>query len=322
VKLSTLVIILLSITLVITVTFGTYYINNQNPVEKVARAIPSTALQTGPPEFKFAVYGPKEMPLNYPMAVTASGGTIYVSDTDNHQVQVYDYNGKFQRLIGAPEEGKDPLVRTPYGLAVSGGKLFVADLDGHHIAIFGTDGEFQGYFKPQEEGLYRKPGDLKIIDDKMYLTDVIKMKVLVFDLDGKLLLEFGEEGTEPGQFSYPNGVAVDKEGNIFVADSGNNRIQVFDSGGSYLRTIGGEEGRIGSLTTARGIDLDRQGNIYVVTGLLGQVVLFNSDGEERYRIGSRGTEDGQLNLPNGLYIDDNGRLFVTEVGNNRVSVFD
>ena len=47
----------------------------------------------------------------------------------------------------------------------------------------------------------------------------------------------GEAGSDNAHFNLPEGVATDKDGQIYVADSGNNRVQVFDSAGKYLKTI-------------------------------------------------------------------------------------
>ncbi|MDW8275139.1 MAG: 6-bladed beta-propeller, partial [Candidatus Nitrosocaldus sp.] len=54
------------------------------------------------------------------------------------------------------------------------------------------------------------------------------------------LFKFGREGSGDGEFMFPNGVAVDSNGNIIVADTFNNRIQVFDSNGNFLFKFGRE----------------------------------------------------------------------------------
>ncbi|MHB1421013.1 MAG: 6-bladed beta-propeller [Bacillota bacterium] len=321
IKVTTLIISILALALGGTVVYGAFYLRNQNPVQALTENIPIAAVQTGPPEFKFAIYGRDQSPLKYPMDVTENGGNIYVSDTDNSRVEVFDYNGKFVRSIGKKGNSAGEL-QTPYGLAFGQGKLYVADLDRADISMFEPNGKFVGYFENKGKKPYYKPADLVIKDNKLYVADVINMQVYVIDLNGNLLLEIGEEGTGKGQFKYPNGVAVDKDNNIYVADSGNNRVQVFDPQGKYLRTLGGKEGQMGSLTTDRGIVVDKKDRLWVVTGLLGQVKVLNKDtGEEIFQLGSQGTDNGQFNLPNGLYIDGNSRVYISEVGNDRVSVF-
>jgi sugar lactone lactonase YvrE len=51
--------------------------------------------------------------------------------------------------------------------------------------------------------------------------------VQVFDAQGRLLLGFGEQGKRPGQFWIPNGLSIDSNDRLFVADAYNRRIQVF-----------------------------------------------------------------------------------------------
>lgn len=324
VKVKDITIAVLAIGLVGVIGFGYFYLKRTNPVKVIQDTIPIAAPTSRPPGFRFAIYGDEKSPLKYPMAVTAEGGEIYVSDSDNSRVVVFDNNGGVRRLIGAPKKDGETVTKVleyPYGLAVQGDRLYVADLGGSRVAVFRRGGEFVEYLKPKPEGAFYKPADLKIVNDKIYLTDVAKMKVLVLDLEGNVILSFGEEGTGAGQLKYPNGVAVDKDGNLYVADSGNSRLQVFDPQGKYLRTLGGPEKEIGTLTTARGIGLDRNGNLYVVCGLLGQVKVLDPQGKELFQVGSRGSGNGQLGLPNGLFIAGN-RLLVTEVGNDRVSVFE
>ncbi len=64
--------------------------------------------------------------------------------------------------------------------------------------------------------------------------------MLVFDISGNFLFQFGSGGAGPGQFADPWAVDVDSSGNIYVTDNGaNNRIQIFDSSGNYISEFGG-----------------------------------------------------------------------------------
>ena len=53
-----------------------------------------------------------------------------------------------------------------------------------------------------------------------------------FDKNGRFLLSWGSRGSEPGQFNTPHSIAIDAQGNVYVADRGNKRIQVFDNDGT------------------------------------------------------------------------------------------
>ena len=69
-----------------------------------------------------------------------------------------------------------------------------------------------------------------VSDGKVYATDAYQ--VLVFDTQGKLLKQFGRPGTGPDGLDHPNGIAVDRQGRIFVSDSNHNRVTAFSPDGN------------------------------------------------------------------------------------------
>src|SRR5207237_7699383 len=58
-------------------------------------------------------------------------------------------------------------------------------------------------------------------------------RVAKFDKNGKFIKSWGSRGLGPSQFNTVHGIALDAQGNVYVADSGNRRIQVFDSDGTF-----------------------------------------------------------------------------------------
>jgi len=76
-------------------------------------------------------------------------------------------------------------------------------------------------------------------------------------------LSWGSEGTGNGQFNRPYGVAVDSNGNVYVADYGNHRIEKFDSGGGFLTKWGNYGTGDGQFTCPEGVAADSGGNVYV-----------------------------------------------------------
>ena len=70
--------------------------------------------------------------------------------------------------------------------------------------------------------------------DQLYVTDFNEGRILKFDSDGKLLLEWGSKGTLPGQMHNPTGIAIDGDDNVYVTEfSVNMRVQKFDSDGNF-----------------------------------------------------------------------------------------
>ena len=63
--------------------------------------------------------------------------------------------------------------------------------------------------------------------DLVFVVDKTSTNVQVFDKDGKFINKFGSKGKQDGQFNRPEDLAIDPQGNVFVADTGNSRIQVF-----------------------------------------------------------------------------------------------
>jgi tripartite motif-containing protein 71 len=79
---------------------------------------------------------------------------------------------------------------------------------------------------------------------------------------------WGQTGTGDGQFKGPNGIAVDSDGNVFVADSGNARIQKFSSTGQFLGKWGRGGNGDGQFLKPYHIAIDSNNDIYVTEDFL------------------------------------------------------
>lgn len=92
---------------------------------------------------------------------------------------------------------------------------------------------------PPEDGLFRQVTDIAWDrSDNAYISDgYINSRIAKVDKTGQWIKSWGEPGSGPGQFDTPHSIALDAEGNVYVADRGNRRIQVFDGGGKFLRQI-------------------------------------------------------------------------------------
>ncbi len=279
-----------------------------------------------PPVFNYMIYGGfGNDALRKPMDVTMANNMIYVTDTKNYRVQVFDLGGSPMFMFGSRGAGPGQF-QFPYGVtADQKGNVYVADLYNGAISVFDAKGKFVSYFaeKDPADKLIMAPGAIRIVDNKMYVPDIMQCKVLVFDLQGKKLLEVGQAGFGPGQLKAPNCVTADKDGNIYVVDTGNQRIEIFDKTGKFAKMLNGSADARGDsvFINPRGIDIDSRGIIYVVSNLSNYIYGFDKNGKQVFVFGGEGQENDRFSLPNGLFIDDDDQVYITDSSNQRVAVY-
>ena len=150
----------------------------------------------------------------------------------------------------------------------------------------------------------------------------------------------GANGT--AEFGYPQGVAVDAEGNVYVADSANARVRKIDSAGKvttlagngtwgYVDGTGGANGTA-ELSWPQGIAVDAWGNVYVgddnnyrvrKIDSAGNVSTFAGNGTFGYADGTGGpTGTAELTFPNGVAADAQGNVYVADIFNSRIRKID
>ncbi|GAB4515950.1 MAG: TIGR03663 family protein [Anaerolineae bacterium] len=206
-------------------------------------------------------------------------------------------------VTGVPGDGPGQF-RAPRAVAVApDGRIVVADSDNHRIQVFDADGTF----------LTQWGSGCNLYSDR---TGCI-------DPDGDGPRELGD-----GQFQQPWGVAVDAEGNVYVADTWNHRIQKFTMDGQFLdkwgffATTDGQLGQPLAMWGPRGIAIDSQGNVYVADTGNKRVQKFSPEGQFLGQWGGGGVLPGFMDEPVGLAIDDQDQIYVADTWNRRVQKFD
>jgi len=96
-------------------------------------------------------------------------------------------------------------------------------------------GKGNEYFWQPNDVLVAPNGDIFVCEGHAS-TDSSNARVLKFDKSGKFLTQWGKKGTANGEFDQPHAFAMDSKGRLFVGDRGNNRIQLFDQNGKWLDT--------------------------------------------------------------------------------------
>jgi sugar lactone lactonase YvrE len=162
----------------------------------------------------------------------------------------------------------------------------------------------------------------------LYVVDTQQDQVIVYDADTlKLLRRIGTGGknhylTSPGDFGAPQGVAVDKDGNVYVTDTLNNRVEIFDADGNFISEFGKNGDGPGYFARPKGIAVDGDGHIWVADEMQDRLQVFNRDGQLLTYIGlGHGEMPGQFKALVGVAIDKGNRVFTTEQYPGRLQVF-
>lgn len=155
---------------------------------------------------------------------------LYVADTVNHRIMLYDLDGTFIRQIG--QRGSDPgSFNYPVNLTVDGeGQLYVVDTGNFRVQVFSPEGEYVMEVGQIGDGFgsFSRPKGVGVDSEgHMYVLDAAFSNFQIFGQNGQLLMFVGQLGREPGKFWLPLGLFVDNQDRIYVADSVNRRIQVF-----------------------------------------------------------------------------------------------
>jgi len=202
-----------------------------------------------------------------------SDGNIYVADTFNNRVQIFNSSGVFQSTVGVGD------LLVPYGIAVgSGGNIYVADTLNDRVQVFDSSGNVLSTFGVGD--LSFPQGIAVGSSGKIYVADTSNNCVQVFDSSGNVSSPLGIcsliPGSGNGEFSSPGGVAVDGVGKIYVADTNNNRVQVFNSGGVFQYAFGSSGTGNGQFNTPYGIAVGGDSNIYVADTFNNRIQVFKT----------------------------------------------
>ena len=286
---------------------GTYWSLDQMP--KTAAEKMSKSLLGGQPRHVFM----------RPIAIASTGnGRIFVSDTDNKQITVYDLNKR--SVYPFSQTGA---VRSPLGMAVdSSGRLFVVDGVGKKVLVFGPDDS--PLFSIGGPEVLDHPAFIALDEtrQKIYVSDARAHQIVVFDFDGNHIKSFGGWGSEDGSFYGPQGLAVDKDGILYVADMLNARMQVFDAEGKFLRKFGERGDKQWNFEMPMGVGIDSDGNLHITDTRKKAVATYNREGRLLlFTGGGSSTHLLSYALPGGVWVDGKDQIYVVDQIGRRFAIW-
>jgi sugar lactone lactonase YvrE len=301
-------------------------------------AAPSRA-QTADPNAAPNTYRPDDGWAKQPMG-RGFGSTIGLQvDRDGKSMWIYDRCGgdSCERSKIAPLNKYDAsgrvvaslaagLTTFPHGLFVDkDGNLWITDgradknkKIGHTVTKLSPDGKVlmtlgtpgiagndETHFNAPSDVAVAPNGDIFVADGH---GDGTNARIVKFSKDGKYIKAWGKEGSGPGEFNVPHGLAFDSAGRLFVADRANSRIQIFDQDGKFL-----EEWK--QFGRPSGITIDKNDVIYVADSQSSDKL--NPGFKQGIRVGN--VKDGKVTafieeskFPGaleGVGVDDDGNIY-------------
>jgi len=290
--------------------------------------------------------------FNFPSGVSLdTEGNVYVADYGNHRIRKITPEGLVSTLAGSTVGFRDGSGRSAQfdrpsgGVLDAGGNVYVADEFNNLIRKITPEGlvsTFAGSIWGFRDGSgtsaeFNRPTGVALdAADNVYIANSYNHRIRKITPEGVVSTIVGStQGFRDGdgtsaQFNYPYGVAVDAEGNVYVADSFNNRIRKITPEGLVSTFAGSTEGfRDGAGTSAQfnrpaGVGVDTAGIVYVADYYNHRIRKITPEGLVSTLAGStEGFRDGdgrsaQFNGPYGVALDAEGNVYVADGDNHLI----
>ena len=173
-----------------------------------------------------------QQPLTQPtsVAVDSESDSLYITDTAEHQIKQFSFDGKLKSVIGKRGTAEGEFNYPTMIWRDKSGKLYVTDSLNFRVQVFNRNGKFIHYFGKQGGGsghLSRPKGVATDRNGHVYVVDGLFHVFQLFNEKGNFLLHVGGQGQGEGEFWLPSGIFINANDIIYVADSHNRRVQVF-----------------------------------------------------------------------------------------------
>lgn len=268
---------------------------------------------------------PKE--FTNPWGIASDGeGKVYVVDIAAGAVVVYDMNkqtvaelggGTYAGMFGTPIDADVDASGNIYVSDSAKNKVFAFSRDEKPLMTIEAPGKLDW---PAGIGIDRKL-------NRLYVANSHSHDIAAFDLaGGKHLFSIGERGNLDGRFNFPTDVAVDSEGDVYVADSMNARVQVFDNEGKFKRKFGVRGDAMTSFKLIKGISVSRDGYVFLSDAMANRIMVFDKNGVSLLTFGGmekggRREMIGGFAAPRGIYVDKKDRFYVVDSMMKEFEVF-
>ena len=230
--------------------------------------------------------------------------------------EVPDYSLKKEPVVTAGKKGKGDNELNATGIAIDEDNrhIFIADCGNSRVQIVSFEGQFMTRFG---QATLELPWGITVSNEHVFITDIGLNALLKFDRNSyELLMRTGTEGSENGQFNSPNGLCIDYNGNVLVADCGNNRVSVLSKDLIFIFNIG-----IGELKFPRDVKLTPDSVVMVLDRSPKCVHFYSKNGHLLSSCIFRGQgPDCLVYIPSFFCLDLAGNILISDFGNNRIKI--
>ena len=293
------------------------------------------------------------------------GGNMYLSDTLNHRVRKVDTSGVITTYAGTGLRASNAIsgiaanvnIGDPVGVAFdAAGNLYIADNYNCRVYRVSPEGSLQTIAGTGVLGYDGDGGDARsarlssptglAVDQagNLYIADAYNYRVRKVSPDGIIATVAGTGAAGAGSdgipatesaLNYVDGIAVDKSGNLYIADEENYRVRMVNPAGIVTTVAGnGKPGMLTSATNGKpatsvaiglpyGVVVDDEGNLYyseyTFIGKVdrsGVLTVIAGDGQRGYSGDGGPATSASILLPQGLALDANGDLYFADTENS------
>jgi tripartite motif-containing protein 71 len=251
-----------------------------------------------------------------------SRGELYIADGGNNRIIKLDRQGQPVRDLGGFGEGYGRF-QQPADLVMDRDlNLYVLDTGNRRVVRLDANLGFVDAVTPEDapnelmSNLGKLSGVAVLSFGEIVVADDDNSRLIRLDNAGRFSRYIGDFGYGAGALLNPQGIGLDREGRIYVADGGNGRIAVYDTYGNFIGGIGRE-----TLKRPTTVTVGYDGLIWVGDQASQSIDIFAADGTLLRQI-TRAGEDGQSFADiEALCLTPDGILYVADSGHNRILVF-
>ena len=240
--------------------------------------------------------------LNCPrsLAIHYNTGNIYIADTNNHRVQVFNRDGNYLFMFNENMDG-------PVGICISQNNVFVTQYTSHCLNMYELEGKLIKSVGSEgnEEAQFKHPIGLDVSDrnDDIFVCDYDNHRIQILTKELKYHSTLGINLLEG-----PRDIKVTRD-RVLVLDDSDPCMFVFNSNQVLTnRLITRGDGKQTDFPCY--FDIDREYNIIMSDYYNHCVYVFNQEGEQIHKFGKEGQGNGEFYQPNGIALDNTGRIIV------------